>query len=948
MAQRDPRAIQPENHKQFRKLDGSQGVANLNKSQTKASKEFAPILQAVVELFKLYQSDTNIEADQRVKNLADLILDRHTALLSKLTKDADSWKNVKQYIEDKIGDLVLQYSVDNSNSAKDDVKVVTKKINDAITKALVEWNKNNKPKTTKEDKSEEKTTVIELNEKIVKKKSETLMQTKEYKNFLGELKSDFEGFIKDYDANKKILIENYKTAIDKNLIKTKAPKQNILNKLTDVFKSKTITKKDRQPKKSLNPFRSFDIKGISKGIGIGVIAFVGASVGIVTKFFNGKIFRKATTIIKNVVLGAIGTMAKMLKGFLNMFGRGPFGMVLSLVLFPIKLIAQGIMLVVKPLVKLIKGLANIVLAPIKILILGPIKLIKGFGSMVKGIFSKMFKFLKNRTVLKILKLFLTAGGAFMLGYIIGLVWKKWIKPAYENISEFFIKVGKFVTKVKNTIISFYEKITGAFKSATDKDSQPRPPTLAWKIKTIIEGIKSAWDFLFEIFKFGANGAFDAYKFFSDIFGNIGGFDALGSIVNIVTSAWFKTLTAVGKVWFKAAKGLKGLKGFPKLIGVACFAIVEAIKGLFSFFSRKKDTPIKLKSQFTSGEQPNVEKATYLNADQKKEYEGLLSGINMEADDLQSLAGMQEEIIEVCKAKKLKLTAYPGYLNKVITSYAMGEDNPETLDLPSGFEKMSLADQIASVNSILEQRQKRADQLKGVLLANNKDAVIKLLADRRSNQKQLSLGNFSKEMNDLTNAGFKGNGKIVFADGNELKAGKSMTIDRDAVTDPTMLEDMRKAGLITSGDSWYNWGSGTYEIKGDAEAIANFQAIRNARRVQDAIDIVKIGSWWKNQDTYKQAKLEFKMKEYFKTADINGKTDEQIRKEAFEYAKEALEGKKKIVISKPNVEKKLNNEVNVLEAQAEALSQVDNGSNTVVIEANSNGNPASEEVNHQNQ
>ena len=946
MAELDPRAIVPENHKTIRKLDGSQGVAKLQQVETKTSKEFTPILKAIVELVKHYQEDTNVEEDQRVKNLADLILDRHTALLNTMTKDAGTWAKVKQFIEAKVGDLVLQYSVDNSNSAKDDVKVVTKKINDAITKALIDWNKKNKPKQTSTE--EKRIEVIELDKEVVNKKTGKFMQSKEYKSFLGELKSDFEGFVKDYDANRKILITNYKKAIDNNIIKTKKPKQNILTKLTDIFKDKTITKKDRQPKKSLNPFRSFDIKGLSKTVGVGVIAFVGVSAGLIGKFFKGKVFSSAAKLMKNVVYGAIGTMAGMLKGFLNMFGRGPFGMVLSLVLFPIKLIASGLMIVIKPLVKLIKGLANIILAPIKILVVGPIKLLKKFGSFVTGIFSGMLSFLNKRTILSLFKIFLTAGGAFMLGYIIGTAWVKWLKPAYLKISAFFHTVSNFIKRVKDTILGFYDKITGAFKQATDKDSQPRPPTLGWKIKTILEGIKSAWNFLFEIFKFAGQGAFDAYKFFSGIFGNIGGFEALGDIVNIVTSAWFKTLTAVGKVWFKAAKGLKGLKGFPKLIGVACFAIVEAIKGMFSFFSRKKDAPIKLKSQFTSGEQPNVEKATFLNADQKKEYEGLLAGINMEADDLRSLEGMQEEIIEVCKAKNIKLTAYPGYLNKVITSYALGEDNPETLDLPANFESMSLGDQIAAVNDILQQRQKRADQLKGVLLANNKDAVIKLLADRRSNQKALSLGNFKEEMVALTNEGFKGNGRVVLADGTELKAGESITVDRDAVkADPTMLEDMRKAGLIESGDDWYNWGDGEYKIKGDAEAIANFQAIRNARRVQDAIDSLKLGSWYNSQSTFRKDELEIKMKEYFKTADINGKSNAELQKEAFAFAKAAVEGKKEITKEKPNVEKKLEKEVNELNEQADQMDNIDNSNNTTIVEVNNgNYNPATEEVNRQ--
>lgn len=205
-----------------------------------------------------------------------------------MTKDADTWAKVKWYIEAKVGELVLQYSVDNSNSSKDDVKVVTKKINDAITKALIDWNKKNKPKQTSTE--EKRIEVIELDKEVVNKKTDKLMQSKEYKSFLGELKSDFEGFVKDYDANRKILITNYKKAIDNNIIKTKKPKQNILTKLTDIFKDKPITKKDRQPKKSLNPFRSFDIKGLSKTVGVGIIGFVGASVGLIGKFFKGKVF----------------------------------------------------------------------------------------------------------------------------------------------------------------------------------------------------------------------------------------------------------------------------------------------------------------------------------------------------------------------------------------------------------------------------------------------------------------------------------------------------------------------------------------------------------------------------------------------------------------------------------------------------------------------------------
>ena len=47
MAELDPRAIVPENHKTIRKLDGSQGVAKLQQVETKTSKEFTPILKAI-------------------------------------------------------------------------------------------------------------------------------------------------------------------------------------------------------------------------------------------------------------------------------------------------------------------------------------------------------------------------------------------------------------------------------------------------------------------------------------------------------------------------------------------------------------------------------------------------------------------------------------------------------------------------------------------------------------------------------------------------------------------------------------------------------------------------------------------------------------------------------------------------------------------------------------
>lgn len=500
----------------------------LSKKFANANAQRAELVSAIKDIMLQYKNNFNLEQDERNVKIVDCILKRHEALLNKMLTDDGQLQNILSALDLNIESWLSRfYLLSKPGTGPDDVRTIKENIVQCVLEALSKYSGKDIVAITSNTVVNNK--IVDKNENIDNYDAlsnyfnnvQTFMQTL-YKSRLTIVKNTTKVEMKQ---QKNLLIRL--TASTKQKISSFSNKGKIgaiKSKLFDRF-NKPLTKKDRQPKKNLNPFRSVDfIKriGLNKSLKKGLKRLLDISGIVVLKNVVGKIAKS--------ILSKMKPLINSVKKVINKIKSVIIGFVVSLIPFVgpiikiVKFVLKPIIFTLKIAFKLLTFAIKFIGKSIKFIFTGAFKImkgiIKGITGVISGLTNGIYKILKSNIVKKIVKFMLTPTGAFITGYIVGLLYLKLWKPFKEKYAEikksFFgekeesmtlkeklFKIKDFVFEkynmLKNKLTLFIDKFWNFLSKINSKTL--KQGWIVFKIQ-VIKPLKQAWAMIKEMFLTG--------------------------------------------------------------------------------------------------------------------------------------------------------------------------------------------------------------------------------------------------------------------------------------------------------------------------------------------------------------------------------------------------------------------------------------------------------------
>ena len=500
--------------------------AALSKKIASANIQRKALIEAIKDILLQYKTNFNLESDERNVKIVDCIMKRHKALLDNMLSKDINVQNIMSALDLNVEDWLSRfYLLSKPGTGPDDVRTIKEAVVECILNALKKYSGKEIEALT----STVQTTVIDKNENI--------------DNFdaLNNYFMNIQSFMKDQYKSKLTTvktIDKVEKVEQKNLIKklSSSIKQsksgiefsNIKSKL-NIFKSKLSAKfnkpialNDRQPKKSLNPFRSFDFNkriGLNKSLKKGLKKVLDISGITVVKDVVGKIAKSLLNKMKPLI-NKVKSVISKIKGII-------IGFMLSLIPFVgpiikvVKFVLKPILFTLKIAFKILSFAVKFIGKSIGLIFTGVFKLMKftitgitkTIGFLTKGI----YKILKSNIVKNLVAFMLTPTGAFITGFIVGMIYVKLWKPFMEKYHEikqrFFGEQEESMTfkeklfKIKDFVIekynAFKEKVTSYIDKFWNFLSKINSRTLkkgwiVFKVQ-VIKPLKNAWAMIKELF-----------------------------------------------------------------------------------------------------------------------------------------------------------------------------------------------------------------------------------------------------------------------------------------------------------------------------------------------------------------------------------------------------------------------------------------------------------------
>lgn len=478
--------------------------AALSKKIASANIQRKALIEAIKDILLQYKTNFNLESDERNVKIVDCIMKRHKALLDNMLSKDINVQNIMSALDLNVEDWLSRfYLLSKPGTGPDDVRTIKEDIIECILDALKKYSGKEIEALT----STVETTVIDKNENI--------------DNFdaLNNYFMNIQTFMKDQYKSKLTTlktIDKVEKVEQKNLIKklsvvTKTSKAGIafssIKSKLNIFKSnltakfnKPITLNDRQPKKNLNPFRLFDFNkriGLNKSLKKGLKKVLDISGITVVKDVVGKIAKSLLNKMKPLI-NKVKSVINKIKGII-------IGFMLSLIPFVgpiikvVKFVLKPILFTLKIAFKLLSFAVKFIGKTIGLIFTGVFKLmkftIKGVTKTIGFLTKGIYKILKSNIVKKLVAFMLTPTGAFITGFIVGMIYVKLWKPFKEKYLE--IKEKYFGHKenskslkqrffdLKDSLLNKYDYLKDTITSWIDKvykfvlDINPKTLKQSW-------------------------------------------------------------------------------------------------------------------------------------------------------------------------------------------------------------------------------------------------------------------------------------------------------------------------------------------------------------------------------------------------------------------------------------------------------------------------------------
>lgn len=261
-------------------------------------------------------------------------------------------------------------------------------------------------------------------------------------------------------------------------------------------------------------------------------------------------------------------LRKTIRKFVNVGMMRVLGGVAAIVLLPVFGILKLGMRMLKFVGNAIFGVGKAIVSGIRAVWHGITGLFSKSFDIVTGMFSSIYKFMTKNTVGKIITAFVFGTGGFLLGYMVGWLWSRVLKPGIAKIWDFFGGILKF----------FDDIVSGG--GIMD--------TLSSSLDIIKHGYGIVCDFVGGAFRWFIQFKNDLienpiFKFASWILGMVS-FDGIVTFIKAVS-------TIGGGVGGQIAKKLPGLW---KLVG---YAVNGAFRGFKKLFDGREGAKLVLNPKY---------------------------------------------------------------------------------------------------------------------------------------------------------------------------------------------------------------------------------------------------------------------------------------------------------------------------------------------------------------
>ena len=523
-----------ENYKIVQKIESFR-----DSEKTHVSNEYRDVFEAVCNLLVQHETDDVEEWRGRSRELIRSILKDHATVLDKLTKDNDTWKNVKDYIRSTVEKAISDDTVDTNAIFKD--------IDDIITGALKTY-----VRSSKETGTDSKTIVSAINKTIstadVSKNPDFIKMRDKLASTLGKdventIKSELSTYIKKFremGANQGAKIQQRSPVVEKiseTLVKPKVGQV-----------SEKIKELDKKLKET-------GLSGKSKNAKL-------SSTARITKY----IYLRSRRYTKNTLIPLV---KKGISSAMRVVGSGlqkMFNAVLGTVMALGKAALNGVMSAVKLVGRAIHGIYTAVTSTIGLVFRSSIGIVGWAFNKVGNSVMSLYEAAKKTSIVDFLKAALLGPGAFITGFIVGKIYLMIFGKSGNLLAGMIAKLKEGVNKAVEAI----EKKIGDEYESMKNAADP-----------IVQDVKTLG---MEIFNDIADIIEQGRKLTEGIWSKIS--PVAKTIKSWYDQGWFGKIKE-GIKWFVMCTGGVGgaicrrLPGIWKFVGYIVNAIFRSIRMLFS-------------------------------------------------------------------------------------------------------------------------------------------------------------------------------------------------------------------------------------------------------------------------------------------------------------------------------------------------------------------------------